>query len=554
MFSTKIKNLSVSSKLSLSFTTIFVLVVVLAVTFMIFYGVFSNFTSQIEEETDKIQVNFTQTLEALGQAESTMKENENLIEQFEFIGVVDTNLIKLLLNPEDTATRRITIQMVRSWNESFIKGDSELQDYYNELNKILLRDEDTRWFCLRLQPIFRDIHSALIERTYKRTDQTSAALNSMTNDFNLINEELDNAVNSKSEAIAIANSILFILIMTLCVTALIGFFVMKMVRNFQKDSSTIVAYLKSGTSHSQKSPLKIDRSEKDELFIISKFINAFVLKMKKIIDIAEHTSQEIVNLSSYASKLQKHIDGINEKASKSVKTGQDIVGGLDENINLANKSQGKITQSQEYINSTNNVITDLLNELNTSVKSQTELNAQISGLQNNVKQIGNVLSLIQDIAEQTNLLALNAAIEAARAGEYGRGFAVVADEVRKLAENTDNSIGEITTNINAIIKDLTNISTSLEQNSNVIENLEEEGSESKKSLNTTKEYISEIVSNIQEQNTRSMQLTEQTRGIIDSMVSIDNLLKESAGIVHTVIERSSELEKSDKTLNEIIKN
>ncbi len=554
MFSTKIKNLSVSSKLSLSFTTIFVLVVVLAVTFMIFYGVFSNFTSQIEEETDKIQVNFTQTLEALGQAESTMKENENLIEQFEFIGVVDTNLIKLLLNPEDTATRRITIQMVRSWNESFIKGDSELQDYYNELNKILLRDEDTRWFCLRLQPIFRDIHSALIERTYKRTDQTSAALNSMTNDFNLINEELDNAVNSKSEAIAIANSILFILIMTLCVTALIGFFVMKMVRNFQKDSSTIVAYLKSSTSHSQKSLLKIDRSEKDELFIISKFINAFVLKMKKIIDIAEHTSQEIVNLSSYASKLQKHIDGINEKASKSVKTGQDIVGGLDENINLANKSQGKITQSQEYINSTNNVITDLLNELNTSVKSQTELNAQISGLQNNVKQIGNVLSLIQDIAEQTNLLALNAAIEAARAGEYGRGFAVVADEVRKLAENTDNSIGEITTNINAIIKDLTNISTSLEQNSNVIENLEEEGSESKKSLNTTKEYISEIVSNIQEQNTRSMQLTEQTRGIIDSMVSIDNLLKESAGIVHTVIERSSELEKSDKTLNEIIKN
>ena len=554
MFSTKIKNLSVSSKLSLSFTTIFVLVVVLAVTFMIFYGVFSNFTSQIEEETDKIQVNFTQTLEALGQAESTMKENENLIEQFEFIGVVDTNLIKLLLNPEDTATRRITIQMVRSWNESFIKGDSELQDYYNELNKILLRDEDTRWFCLRLQPIFRDIHSTLIERTYKRTDQTSAALNSMTNDFNLINEELDNAVNSKSEAIAIANSILFILIMTLCVTALIGFFVMKMVRNFQKDSSTIVAYLKSGTSHSQKSLLKIDRSEKDELFIISKFINAFVLKMKKIIDIAEHTSQEIVNLSSYASKLQKHIDGINEKASKSVKTGQDIVGGLDENINLANKSQGKITQSQEYINSTNNVITDLLNELNTSVKSQTELNAQISGLQNNVKQIGNVLSLIQDIAEQTNLLALNAAIEAARAGEYGRGFAVVADEVRKLAENTDNSIGEITTNINAIIKDLTNISTSLEQNSNVIENLEEEGSESKKSLNTTKEYISEIVSNIQEQNTRSMQLTEQTRGIIDSMVSIDNLLKESAGIVHTVIERSSELEKSDKTLNEIIKN
>ena len=180
-----------------------------------------------------------------------------------------------------------------------------------------------------------------------------------------------------------------------------------------------------------------------------------------------------------------------------MRTGQDIVGGLDENINLANQSQGKINQSQEYINSTNTVIANLLEELTASVQNQTQLNSQIGGLQKNITQISNVLSLIQDIAEQTNLLALNAAIEAARAGDYGRGFAVVADEVRKLAENTDNSIAEITTNIEAIIKDLKNISSSLEQNSGILENLEEEGSQSKESLNTTRQYINDIVSNIQ---------------------------------------------------------
>ena len=553
LFESRLKKLSLASRLNLSFFGITSLVVFISLTFIIFYGVFANFTSQVEENIERIQVNFTQTLEALNQADEMMKTNEGSTEQFEFIGNINANLIKLLLN-DDANTKRITVQMVRSWNESFVKGDPELQEYYSELNRILMRDDDTRWFCQRLQAVFGDIYNVLIERTYKRTDDTSQSLESMTKDFSLINEDLAQTNNSKEDSKSFANLILIILLLTLAITAVIVYMLLKLVREFKRDTDAIVTYLKAGTSHNQKSLLKIDRGDKDELFIITKFINEFVSKMKKIIEIAEQTSKAILNVSSYATKLQNHIDGINEKTSTTVRVGQDIVGGLDENINLANQSQGKINQSQEYINSTNTVIANLLEELTASVQNQTQLNSQIGGLQKNITQISNVLSLIQDIAEQTNLLALNAAIEAARAGDYGRGFAVVADEVRKLAENTDNSIAEITTNIEAIIKDLKNISSSLEQNSGILENLEEEGSHSKESLNTTRQYINDIVSNIQEQNTRSMDLTQQTRGIIDSMISIDQLLKESAGIVNTVIERSSELKKSDKTLNEIIKN
>jgi methyl-accepting chemotaxis protein len=68
-----------------------------------------------------------------------------------------------------------------------------------------------------------------------------------------------------------------------------------------------------------------------------------------------------------------------------------------------------------------------------------------------MRQMAQILTMVEEIAYRTNLLALDLAIEAARAGTQGKRIAEFAGEVRKLAERSQAAaglIGDLATTLN----------------------------------------------------------------------------------------------------------
>lgn len=194
------------------------------------------------------------------------------------------------------------------------------------------------------------------------------------------------------------------------------------------------------TINSVSGILKIIKNESNEvknesyaLASLSEEMNASTEQMSLAIqNVAEESTsqaQEFVYIDEAVKSFGKTLDNIN-KAIKSV----DV------------KSKGISHMS----GSSNDKLEDLAKAINSISDNFNMVRERILSLAGKVKDISSMIELINDIAEQTNLLALNAAIEAARAGEAGRGFAVVAEEIRNLSEQSKNSSDSITASLSSI--------------------------------------------------------------------------------------------------------
>ncbi|HEY9577997.1 MAG TPA: globin-coupled sensor protein [Pseudobacillus sp.] len=146
-------------------------------------------------------------------------------------------------------------------------------------------------------------------------------------------------------------------------------------------------------------------------------------------------------LKNKISSISEDLAGLAEETNLSVERVDLHANGISESIhaNVESVSQIQVDAASGY-----EMVKQVQSHMQFIADSTEQMGEIIGQLKHSSSQITNIISMVKQIAEQTNLLALNASIEAARAGVHGNGFAVVAQEVRNLAQQSKQSVEQIT--------------------------------------------------------------------------------------------------------------
>ncbi len=365
-----------------------------------------------------------------------------------------------------------------------------------------------------------------------------------------VNDERNKSIDS---AYGTLDNTINTLIISILVSILTGTIIIVLIsRSISRNLSKIVNAL-NRVSKGDLTVEKINYNGQDEIGELSTATDHMQYNLRNIIGEVTTSSFEVKNQGKalnqiawevkeggeqIATTMEEMASGAEQQASSSDEIANSIIR-LTELIEQASKSSMALENSSKGIldatykgNGQMEFSIGKMKEIDNIFKDSV---IKVKQLEKNSDNITKLVQVINDISEQSNLLALNATIEAARAGEAGKGFAVVADEIRKLAEQSGNSVNEITNIVLGIQSESRSMAESLEEGYHQVETGTEQIKVTGQAFKEINDEVADMVNKIKDISQNINYISEDGNSVNKASEEIAAISQEnSAGIEETV--------------------
>ena len=268
-------------------------------------------------------------------------------------------------------------------------------------------------------------------------------------------------------------------------------------------------------------------SKNDEWGQIGKSFKNTLENLNNIVAVVKHSAEEVSTAANEVLKGNNDLSARTEMQASS----------LEETAASMNQMASAIKETTENVVLTSEMVTDAKTSIQKAGNIIEDSVDKMNAVNESSSKIMDITKLIEGIAFQTNILALNASVEAARAGDQGRGFAVVASEVRTLAQNTQESVKNITSLITDSYEKINLASKSVQQSKLIFDEITEKMDKASSIMeritvasqeeNKGVEQVNIAISNMEISIEKNASLVEEARSASESLLNEANDLVNS---------------------------